>query len=175
MLLAQAWLTIFALRQTCKLARSLFTWASGLHLCCTTLALQFCPLGINNAPTKPDVNTQMLLAETLGAVAALARPKLSKDTVAAIQARPHQLDLTAVHADPCSDLFELRQRDQALLDAATAAAERTMGAQGRGGEVLDAAKQELAEAQRQVQVDVLEPRRRRRQLYQQVGVQLHNA
>jgi hypothetical protein len=112
----------------------------------------------------------MLLAETLGAVAALARPKLPKDTVAAIKARPHQLDLTAVQADPCSDMFELHQRDQGLLDAAKAAAERVVGAEGQGGEVLAAAKQELAEAQRQVQVEVLEPRKRRRQLYQQVGV-----
>lgn len=139
---------------------------------CATLTLQFCPLGTKNDPTKPDVNTQMLLAETLGAVAALASPKLPKDSVAAIKARPHQLDLTSVPADPCSDLFELRQRDQALLDAAKAAADRVREAEGQGDEVVAAAKQELADAQRQVQVEVLEPRKRRRQLYQQVGVQL---
>lgn len=131
---------------------------------------QFCPLGSKEDPAKPDVNTQMLLAETLGAVAALARPKLPKDAVAAIKARPHQLELaTDVKADPCADLAELRREEQqAALGAAQAAAEGVKAAEGQGPEALAAARGALADAQAQVQAVVLDPRKRRRQLYQQV-------
>jgi hypothetical protein len=134
--------------------------------------VQFCPLGSKDDPCKPDVNTQMLLAETLGAVAALARPKLPKDRIAAIRARPHQMDLsTDVKADPCSDLSELRRDEQqTVLAAVQAAAEDVRAAEGQGGpEALAAARGVLADAQAQVQAVVLDPRKRRRQLYQQVS------
>jgi hypothetical protein len=132
------------------------------------LPSQFCLLASKEDHTKLDVNTQMLLSETLGSVAALARPKFSKDTVAAIKARPHRLDLTHPAADPCLDLFGLQQRDQELLDAAQAAAARVKEASREGPEAQAAAEAAAAEAQQQVQVEVLEPRMRRRQLCTQV-------
>lgn len=128
--------------------------------------MQFCPLASKEDHTKLDVNTQMLLSETLGAVVALARPKLSKDTVAAVKARPHLLEPTDPAADPCLDLFGLLQRDQEYLDAAAAA--RVKEASKDGPQAQAAAEAAAAEAQQQVQADVLEPRMRRRQLCTQV-------
>lgn len=144
------------------------------HACLCVPRAQFCPLGSKDDSTKPDVNTQMLLVETLGAVAALARPKLPKDAVAAIKARPHQLDLaTDAKADPCADLSELRREEQqTVLGAAQAAADGVKAAEGQGPEALAAAKGVLADARAQVKAVVLDPRKRRRQLYQQVRLGL---
>jgi hypothetical protein len=123
---------------------------------------------------KLDVNTKMLLSETLGAVVALARPKLSKETVAAIKARPHDLQLTDRDADPCLDLSELRKTNQAFLTAAKAAADLVKEASKEGPEAQAAAEAAAAEAQQKVQDEVLVPRMRRRQLCTKVrcGAQL---
>lgn len=84
------------------------------------------------------------------------------------QARPHTCDLTSTQADPCFDVLELHQRDHDILAAAKEAAELVRASQGQPGEVVRAAEHRLAEVQQQVRTQVLEPRKRRRQLYSQV-------
>jgi hypothetical protein len=67
-------------------------------------------LAAKGDPLKPDINTQMLLAETLGAVAALARPKLKKDVVAAIKVSAVCIDIMVA--------ISLRRCAEVLLSAA---------------------------------------------------------
>jgi hypothetical protein len=69
---------------------------------------------------------------------------------------------------------ELHQRDHDILAAAKDAAELVKASQGQPVEVVRAAEQRVAEVQQQVRVQVLEPRKRRRQLYSQVRPRFHD-
>lgn len=114
--------------------------------------------------SKRDVNTQLLLEESLKAVLPLSRPKLEKAASTAILLRPQHIDLTDSSADPCSEAFWLQYRQSQCAQAQ----ERVRGADGQPTEVYVAAQKALDKAQEELAKEVTDARRNRRQLLTQV-------